>query len=41
MTLEFAGQTVTGNVIFFGSGFDQAPTALYQANIISGTRRTP
>jgi hypothetical protein len=41
MTLEFAGsggQTVTGNISFFGRGLDQAPTELYQASI-SGTRR--
>ena len=41
LTLEFAGrggQTVTGNISFFGRGFDQAPTELYQASI-SGTHR--
>jgi hypothetical protein len=42
MTLEFAGsggQSVTGNISFFGRGFDQAPTELYQASI-SGTHRS-
>jgi hypothetical protein len=41
LTLEFAGsggQTVTGNISFFGRGLDQAPTELYQASL-SGTRR--